>query len=108
MNEKYNQVAELLIDLEYVLRNMNLWSAERPSEAALASTQPFCVDTLDFEQWLQFIFIERMRSMVDQQLPLPDECGVAPMAEEYFRGASLDPATLVAHLEEIDRCLSRS
>lgn len=106
MTEKHGQVAELLIDLEWVLRNMGLWSPERPSELALASEQPFCVDTLDFEQWLQFVFIERMRTIVEQELPLPEQCGVAPMAEEYFRGTSAGVPALVAHLEAIDRTLS--
>lgn len=107
MNEKHSQVAALLIDLECVLRNMDLWDSERPSEAALESKQPFCVDTLEFEQWLQFIFIERMSIIVEQQLPLPEQCGLAPMAEERFRGSPHKPTALIAHLEEIDRTLSR-
>lgn len=106
MSDKHSQVAELLIDLESELRNMGLWSSEPPSESALASEQPFCVDTLDFEQWLQFVFIERMRAIVEGERPLPQRCGVAPMAEEYFRGASLGAPALVAHLEAIDRTLS--
>jgi uncharacterized protein YqcC (DUF446 family) len=103
---KYSQVAEQLIDLECILRSMNLWSHERPSEEDLASDQPFCVDTLRFEQWLQFVFIERMTLIVERELPLPDKCGLAPMAEECFRGAAYSPQTLIEKLQVIDRTLS--
>jgi uncharacterized protein YqcC (DUF446 family) len=106
MQEKYSQVAELLMDLECTLRNMNLWSSERPSEEALASEQPFCIDTLDFDQWLQFVFIARMSIIVERELPLPTQCGLAPMAEEYFRGNRLTPDALIRQLEAIDRTLS--
>lgn len=104
--QKYSQVAEQLIDLERILRTMNLWSRERPSEEALASDQPFCVDTLRFEQWLQFIFIERMTLIVKNELPLPEKSGLAPMAEEYFRAAPDSPTALIRQLQAIDRILS--
>ena len=48
------QVHALLIDIEAQLRQMGLWQAVPPSPEALASSQPFCIDTLDFSQWLQF------------------------------------------------------
>lgn len=106
MEEKHGQVAELLIDLECELRNMGVWSRERPSETALASEQPFGLDTLEFEEWLQFVFIERMHTIVERRLPLPQHCGVAPMAEEHFRRSQLDPTVLIAYLHAIDRILS--
>ncbi len=40
------EVAELLIDIESELRKLGLWSQIPPTEQALASDQPFCVDTL--------------------------------------------------------------
>ena len=57
------RVAALLIDLEGALRSRLLWDADEPSPEALASTQPFCIDTLDFPQWLQFVFLPRMRAL---------------------------------------------
>ena len=47
------EIAEVLIDIEAQLRQLGLWDKIPPSTEALASTQPFCVDTLTLPQWLQ-------------------------------------------------------
>jgi len=106
MSDKHISVAEILIDLEKELRELRLWEFESPSAEALASTQPFAIDTLDFPQWLQFIFIPRLYLMVEQRLPLPSVSGVKPMAEEYFGQLRLNSAALIVHLEKMDKLLS--
>lgn len=99
-------VAELLIDIEAQLRIMDLWDSKPPPNAALASDQPFCFDTLTFPQWLQFIFLPRLYSLLDSGDPLPERCGIAPMAEEYFKDSGLPSSELEAALKQIDRLLS--
>lgn len=106
MSLKHIAVAEILIDIEKELRELQLWEYESPSEDALASTQPFAIDTLTFPQWLQFIFIPRLYMMVEQRLPLPRVSGVKPMAEEYFKVLNLNSAALILHLERMDNLLS--
>jgi len=106
MSDKHIAVAEILIDIEKELRELGLWEFESPSEEALLSTQPFAIDTLNFPQWLQFIFIPRLYFMVEQSSPLPDVSGVKPMAEEYFVVLNLNSANLIAHLDRIDNLLS--
>ncbi|HQY71980.1 MAG TPA: YqcC family protein [Pseudomonadales bacterium] len=88
------------MDLEAVLRSRLLWDAGEPSPEALASTQPFCIDTLDFPQWLQFVFLPRMQALLDADLPLPAQCAVAEMAEMHFGAA--EAADVIALLREID------
>lgn len=107
MSSKYLKVESLLMDVECSLRTMGAWSEERPSDEALASTAPFCVDTLSFEEWLQFVFLERMRALIREDLPLPEECGIAPMAEVRFAESHHNPSQLIAHLEALDRTLSQ-
>lgn len=106
MSQKHIAVAEILMDIEKELRDLRLWEFETPPEEALASTQPFAIDTLNFPQWLQFIFIPRLYWMVEQRTPLPSVSGVKPMAEEYFSVLNLNSATLVLHLDRIDNLLS--
>ena len=106
MSHKHIAIAEILIDVEKELRDLRLWEFETPSEEALASTQPFAIDTLNFPQWLQFIFIPRLYMMVEQRMPLPTVSGVKPMAEEYFQVLALNSIPLIAHLERIDSLLS--
>ena len=106
MSSKHINVAEILIDIEKELRDLYLWSLEMPSQEALASTQPFAIDTLTFPQWLQFIFIPRLYTMVEKRLPLPAVSGIKPMAEEYFSVLNLNSAVLILHIERMDELLS--
>jgi uncharacterized protein YqcC (DUF446 family) len=106
MNNLHISVAELLMDIEKELRELQLWESTPPSARALASPQPFAVDTLTFPQWLQFIFLPRMYFLVEQGHQLPANCSIAPMAEQYFSMLPLPVAPLVTHLRRIDDLLT--
>ncbi|MFA0791429.1 YqcC family protein [Microbulbifer echini] len=106
MQAIYSEVADQLLQLEAELRLMALWQEEMPPAEALASSEPFCVDTLTLPQWLQFIFLPRMRQLVEGEMPLPQRCGIAPIAEEYFKNrGGAEP--LVVILKGIDERLQR-
>jgi uncharacterized protein YqcC (DUF446 family) len=99
-------IAELLIDIEAELRQLGLWDKLPPPPGALASDQPFSIDTLTLPQWLQFIFLPTLYRLLEEGQPLPGRCGIAPMAEEYFRGQGLASAALEEALRKMDRMLS--
>lgn len=105
---KVMAVANLLIDLEYELRVMQLWENVPPSEKAMASVEPFCIDTLTFPQWLQWVFLPRMHQLVDAQGPLPEKCEITPMAEEYFRHHPTPNPQILGVLQGIDQTLTES
>jgi len=96
----------VLIDIEAQLRQLALWDRIPPSSEALASDQPFCVDTLTLPQWLQFVFLPTLYRILEEGEPLPGRCGIAPMAEEYFRGSGLAVGELLTALSKIDGLLS--
>ena len=108
MSSRYLIIADILLDIEKELRELNLWAAEGIADEALQSNQPFAVDTMTFPQWLQFVFLPRMYSIVEQQSPLPLNCSIAPMAEYYFSNFNLHSAALIAHLSRIDTTLNSS
>ncbi|MET0377906.1 MAG: YqcC family protein [Spongiibacteraceae bacterium] len=102
----YIEIASTLMDLEAELRRIGQWDAEPPSPTALASVEPFCVDTMTLAQWLQFIFIPRMYALAEaQQLP-PGRCEIQPMAEEYFNGSKLDGLPLLRHIARLDALIN--
>lgn len=84
MDSRFPRIAEQLLLIERELRLQGLWDDVSPSAEALASTQPFAVDTLEFEQWLQWIFLPRMKLILEQDLPLPSASGIQEMAEVVF------------------------
>jgi len=100
------EVAALLIDIEAQLRQLGLWDRVPPPPEALASDQPFSIDTLTLPQWLQFIFLPTLYRLLDEGQPLPGRCGIAPMAQEYFRGTGFASTALEEALLQMDRMLS--
>ncbi|RLQ20788.1 YqcC family protein [Seongchinamella sediminis] len=104
----HTEIAEVLIDIEAQLRQLGLWDKIPPSSRALASAEPFCVDTLTLPQWLQFVFIPTIYSMLEAGDPLPQRCGIAPMAKEFFRDSGMGIDALVESLQSIDELLTQS
>ena len=101
-------IAAQLIDLEAALRQLDLWSATPPSHEALSSEQPFAVDSLEFEEWLQFIFLPTLYGVLESGGSLPERCAIAPMAEETVGKTALPTEALISTLRELDRLITES
>lgn len=102
-----DELSLLLAALEQELRAQGRWVEEPPPPEALRSTEPFAVDTLSFDEWLQWVLLPRMHELLVRQLPLPADCAIRPMAEEVY--ATQDPACarIVLLVGEIDALLTR-
>ena len=96
------EIAAAMIDLEAALRQLGLWQEHAPPSEALTSTQPFAVDTLDFHQWLQFMFLPVLRTVITQDLIMPAVCSVLPMAEETLKDNPLPVSELLVTLATLD------
>ena len=66
-----HQLADLLLAIEAEMRGLGLWQSESPDEEALASLVPFCHDTLRFEEWLQWVFLPKMKQVLETEEGLP-------------------------------------
>ncbi len=104
--QRLDAVALQLDAVEAALRASGHWQLQSPSPQALASTEPFCVDTLSFDQWLQFIFLPRLRALVASHGLPTGPCGIAPMAEQALAGTALCAEALLAPLRNLDRLIS--
>lgn len=98
-------VADQLLLIERELRSLGWWDDEAPSAEALASQTPFCVDTLAFEQWLQWIFLPRMKVIIENDLELPHASGIRAMAEEVYRERQTEASRLLDALGAFDRLI---
>ncbi|WP_102796600.1 tRNA pseudouridine(65) synthase TruC [Bowmanella denitrificans] len=92
---------KLLTKLTNAMQHAGLWHKQTPAAGALLSQAPFCVDTLQFEQWLQFVFLPRMNSIITQDLPLPGTMALLPMAEQSW-GDRVDLSAVLTVLSQID------
>ena len=108
MDTRFPQIADQLLLIERELRVQGWWSEVSPSAQALASVEPFAVDTLDFEQWLQWIFLPRMKAILEQDLALPNASGIQEMAEMVFAARNVQgkDRQLQVLLKKFDRLIS--
>lgn len=106
--KKRQLLAKQLNELETAMRHKSLWQAERPSEQALASTEPFAIDSLNFSQWLQFIFIEKIAQLLQLNLALPTAMAISPMATEYFKVQADSCPEIVALITRIDLTINEN
>ncbi|WP_298220118.1 YqcC family protein [Halothiobacillus sp.] len=91
----------LLDEIAHTLREIGL-NTERPNDIALASTAPFCFDTLEFHAWLEWVFLPRMQQTIEQELNLAAPCNIAPLAEYQFATYAEPTHHLLALLAELD------
>lgn len=108
MQVRVSELAEHLLLIERELRVLGWWQESAPSDEALASQEPFCVDTLAFEQWLQWIFLPRMKQLLETGAALPSVSGIQPMAEMVYREQPGVARRLLELLGEFDRLLTRT
>ncbi|WP_281646349.1 YqcC family protein [Parendozoicomonas sp. Alg238-R29] len=99
-------VSALLNDLEKALRSEGHWVATPPSAEALSSHEPFCIDTLSFPQWLQWIYIPRLRAMIEHKSPLPTGSQIQPYAQEAFAAMHIDGVNLFPIIGRLDEAMS--
>lgn len=106
MDGRLPAVAEQLLLIERELRLLGWWASAAPEVEQLASPEPFCVDTLLFQEWLQWVFLPRMKAIIEQGGALPGSCAIRPMGEESWGGEGARVAGLLALLEAFDRLIN--
>ncbi|AUI86759.1 hypothetical protein BS333_10355 [Vibrio azureus] len=79
------QLGRLLDQLEKQLHQQQLWQTNEPEQQALLSVEPFAIDTLHPHEWLQWIFIAKMRSLVEEKQPLPKGFLLEPYFSEAWK-----------------------
>ena len=102
MAASYEGAGEYADQIEQELRKLDAWQAESPPEAAFQSTRPFFGDTMSFYQWLQFVLIPRIRSIVAARGTFPGKSQVGSYAVRELDGQD-EAADLITLLSRFDR-----
>lgn len=102
---KSQAVSQSIEAIRCEMKRLSLWESSPPSHEALSSQQPFCIDTLEFAQWIQWILIPRLEAILKTNIPLPDSSAIHPYAEEALKRRS-DSAQLIAQIKQLDNALS--
>ncbi len=107
MDTLSHQLADLILNIEAEMRRISLWEIQRPSEEALASLAPFCHDTLAFHQWLQWVFLTKMKVVLETEEDFPTSSDITPLAEYSFARLPHHTDRLLERLQEFDAFINR-
>lgn len=106
MSLSHHKFKEILFDLETELRQKNLWGDTKPSSEDLSSTEPFCINTLKFEQWVQWVFIPKINTIIDGGLPLPTNSQIEPMVETLLKDRGFNTSNIRLIISRFDTLIN--
>ncbi len=104
-----NSLKKYLEELEQALKSAQLWDGNMPTSEQLSSREPFCVDTLAFEQWLQWVFIPKLGVLISSPRfsGMPNQSDIHTMAEYAFKDYKQDTSTICLLIKHIDDTLNK-
>src|SRR5262245_60188023 len=101
MNDKYARAAEFADKIEAELKSIGYWSATPPPPEAFESRQAFFMDTMPYVHWIQFVLLQRIRSVIAEKGSFPSQSMVGAQAIREFDGDDR-ASSLVSLLCEFD------
>jgi uncharacterized protein YqcC (DUF446 family) len=102
---RYPLVSAKLDEIEAELKRIDWWSADPPSPEAMQFTQAFGMDTLSFDQWLQFVLLPNVRQIIAAHGKFPRTSEVGAYATRELDTAP-GAETLIRLLSEFDDLFS--
>ena len=106
MSLKHPQIANSLRAITAQMQTQGLWQDSPPAAEKLASSLPFCVDTLTFSQWLQWVMFPKLVAIIETESQLPGESNMAVMAEQAFKREALNTDKLLSLICQLDTDLN--
>ena len=101
MKPEFAIVEARLTAIEAEMKRSGLWQSHPLAPEQYDFQQAFAMETLAFSQWLQFIFIPRVRDIIQTRGDFPSSSSVGAQAVREFDG--FEEATgLVSMLSEFD------
>ncbi|NLS43481.1 YqcC family protein [BEV proteobacterium] len=97
-----DHIRHALWEIERTLRDSVFWQSAPPQASAFTSTEPFCIDTMSAEQWLQWVLLPRLHAILDGGVALPQALAITPYFEEALTGDINDIAPLLEQLCALD------
>lgn len=96
------ETARLKIDaIEAEMQSQGMWRSEPLPPEDYDFKAAFAMDTMPFVHWLQFIFIPRVREIIDNKGTFPASSQVGAQAVREFDGIN-EASELVSLLSDFD------
>ncbi len=98
----YKNVWRLLAAIELEMSRLDCWQSCAPGQERLLSEVPFCIDTLSFLEWLQWIYVARLRVIIEAGTQLPKGANIYDYAELALSPELKDSSDLLALIRQLD------
>jgi uncharacterized protein YqcC (DUF446 family) len=105
MRKMQERAQAKIAEIEQEMKRIGYWQSEplRPEQYEFRSA--FAMDTMAFSQWLQFIFIPRVKNMIETGQKFPPDSQNGAQAVREFDGddRAQELVTLLSEFDEIIR-----
>jgi|OM-RGC.v1.028961969 Uncharacterized protein conserved in bacteria len=106
--KRYHDLADLVLDLEVLMRESGAWECPVPTDEALQSTIPFAADSMAFNQWIRYIMVPRFKVIIEDGGVLPHSSNIADYASEANLEISQEGQRKIVHcIRMIDQLLNQ-
>ncbi|MDH5379066.1 MAG: YqcC family protein [Gammaproteobacteria bacterium] len=108
MRKSTHSLASIILLLEAEMRKAGLWEDKAPPREAINSNSPFCYDTLRFSQWLQWVFLPKVKTLLENDEILPKSSHILPYAYHTLNAQNCANHKLLLLINEFDQIINRS
>ncbi|MBS1542827.1 MAG: YqcC family protein [Bacteroidetes bacterium] len=102
---RYEKVAAAAARIRVELKRLGRWRDEPMPEEAFRDMGAFGSKTMTYEQWIQFVLLPNIDSIIADEADLPEESNLAVYGVRYFDGDP-DAGPLVDLLNELDQVVN--
>jgi uncharacterized protein YqcC (DUF446 family) len=104
MRTTRERIQAKIAEIEHEMKRVGYWQSEPLLPEQYEFRSAFAMDTMAFSQWLQFIFIPRVKSMIETGEKFPPDSQNGAQAVREFDGDNRAQG-LVALLSEFDEII---
>ena len=108
MPPSYKSVQAKVDEIETEMKRIGMWQKEPPPPENLDFKKAFGMDKFALEQWLQFVFLPRVRDIIATKGTFPTQSQVSAQAYREWKmwGSDDDKDQLIERLREFDALFS--
>ncbi len=103
---RHQQISATLRLVTAEMQRQGLWQDQPPATEKLSSKLPFCVDSLTFVEWLQWVMFPKLVAVIETRAKLPAASNMAVMAVQAFKTESADTNALLSLITQLDKDLT--
>ena len=105
VEDRYRMIEVIVAQIEAEMRRIGYWQETPLTVEQYDFHAPFAMDRMDFTQWLQFILIPRVKTIVEKREAFPKTSSVAVQAIREYDGV-LETDSLISLLNELDQIVT--